>query len=104
MTKQKSLGLILGAGVALGVAYLWYKNRLPKFRIIEFNHKDKTIKWQYGQGIYMAQAGQNNAYNSRAKSDFYVNVDTIEDSGKAIGMRFTFLGKDQRAPKFVYFN
>jgi hypothetical protein len=103
MTKKQKFWFALGLG-AIGVgAYVWYKNRAPQFKIIEFNQKEKSVKWQYGTLINISKAGQNNTYSNTPNSDFYVNVGPIEQEGKVIGMRFNFLGKDVREPQFVYF-
>jgi hypothetical protein len=103
MTNKQRLGLVLGlAAVATG-AYLWYKNQPPKFKILETNNRDKTVKWQYGRVINVTQAGQSNTYSNNAGSDFFIHVGPIEEASKAIGVHFNFLGKDEREPIFVYF-
>ncbi len=101
-TKRK-LGIVLGLAVAGVGVYLWYKNRTPNFKIIETNPQDKSVRWQYGSIINLSRAGQNNTYSNAPQSDFYVNVSPIEREGEVVGMRFNFLGKDQREPQLVYF-
>ncbi len=101
---RKRFGLILGLAAVAGGAYIWYKNRKPEFNILEFNNGDKTVKWQYGTITNIARAGQNDTYSSSPNSDFFVNVGSIENEGEIIGIRFNFLGKDDREPKFIYFN
>ena len=103
MTNKQKIGLILGlAAIGSGV-YIWYKKQPPKFKILEFNNYDRTVKWQYGSITNIAQAGQNNTYSSTPNSDFYINVASIEQDDKIVGIRFNFLGKDGREPHFVYF-
>jgi hypothetical protein len=102
MTK-KQVGFILGLAAAAGV-YWWYTSKAPQFKVIEFDAESKNVKWQYGSLTNISQAGQNNTYSSSPNSDFYVNVSPIEENNKVIGVRFSFLGKDQREPQFVYFN
>ncbi len=104
MNNRQRLGLLVGVGAAATGVYFWYNNRMPKFQILEFNNRDKTVKWQYGQITNVAKAGQNDTYSSSPNSDFFVNVGSIENNGEVIGIRFNFLGKDTREPKFIYFN
>jgi hypothetical protein len=103
MTGKQKFGLAFGLGLIGSAAYLWYKNQPPKFRILECNSQDKQVKWQYGRIVNVAHAGQNNTYSNGDSSDFYVNVGSIEQEGKVVGIRFNFLGKDNREPYFVYF-
>ncbi|TAE73391.1 MAG: hypothetical protein EAZ85_07145 [Bacteroidetes bacterium] len=103
MTKKQKIVFLVGLGVAGAAAYIWYKNKPPQFKIIDFNQKDKSVKWQYGNLVNISKAGQNNTYSNSNESDFYVNVGPIEQEGSVVGMRFNFLGKDQREPQFVYF-
>ncbi|NJL11730.1 MAG: hypothetical protein HC913_01010 [Microscillaceae bacterium] len=101
---MKRFGLFLGLAAIAGGAYVWYKNRKPEFKILEFNNKEKTVKWQYGTVTNLSRAGQNDTYSSSPNSDFFVNVGSIENEGDVIGIRFNFLGKDNREPKYIYFN
>ena len=104
MTNRQRLGLFIGITATLGGAYYWYKNRKPQFKILEFNNQARTVKWQYGKITNIAKAGQNDTYSSSPDSDYFVNVDAIRNEKEVIGIRFNFLGKDNREPKFVYFN
>lgn len=103
MTNKQKIGLLFGiAAVGTGV-FLWFKTQAPKFKILDLNQHDQTVKWQYGKITNVAQVGLNNTYSSTPNSDFYVNVASIEEDGKTVGFRFNFLGKDGREPHFVYF-
>ena len=103
MKNKNKLALAFGLGVLGGIAYFWYKNQAPKFKILECNNEDQTVHWQYGSLVNVAYAGQNNTYSNSESSDFYVNVGPIHHNEQVVGVRFNFLGKDNREPYFVYF-
>jgi|GEM_PF-2652536 len=100
--KNKTL-LAFGLGIVGTVAYFWFKNQPPTFKVIETDSQNQAVKWQYGNIVNVAHAGQNNTYSNSENSDFYVNVGPIEHNDKVVGVRFNFLGTDTRAPYFVYF-
>lgn len=104
MNTRQQLGLFLGLAAVAAGGYVWYRNQKPKFQILEFNHQDRNVTWQYGSIVQISQAGQNQTYSSSPNADYYVNVSSLEEKGEIIGLRFNFLGKDDREPKFVYFN
>jgi hypothetical protein len=104
MTNKQRIGLILGLGAVAGGFYWWYKNQPPKFKILEFNNRERSIRWQYGNITNITRAGQSSVYSDHPHSDFFVNVGPIEEGGKVVGLHFNFLGKDNREPQFVYFD
>ncbi len=103
MSKKQNFGLFVLAGALAAGVYIWYKGKKPTFQILEFDNRDQSVKWQYGKIINVVKAGQEDTYRSSPDSDFFVNVAPIEEKDQIIGIRFNFLGKDTREPRFVYF-
>lgn len=105
MNNKQKFGLFVGlAAIATG-GYIWYKNRPPQFKILSFNNQEKTVKWQYGKIVNLTRAGQEKAtYSSSPNSDFYINVASIFNNEQVTGIRFNFLGKDNREPQFIDFD
>lgn len=103
MTSKQKFGLIVAASALAAGAFVWYKNRAPKFKILSFNNQERTVKWQYGSIVNVSHAGQNATYSSEPNSNFFVNVAPITNDGKDVGIRFNFLGNDTRDPEFIYF-